>query len=1033
MPEIPEVVRFHFARQAPSPWNWYTKPDFAGCILKWHPIDSVISYTVFRSTESLPGDCCEALLNGEYDDVVDRVDVFKPISQIVDDEIHDRNRYLVLAHLDNDDIVWVKDVESTQFNSAQPGEVLTYWSNPFGDTPKIKDPCRLDYCTVRVGTFCGFEWDYPIQYPDFIGYELIICDMPYSPHTGADSDIEAFREVLNGTRGVHFLIDRFVTAMVDNESFVNKFWYYALLVRLPESGRVQIPIRHTSNPFPAGKPFQYLSPRSGWGEGRERMMAAFAKWKAQARNSSTSTQVINVGTGQTQNAETPKNNEISLEFFRHSPDLSLESYIKHPEMIGIQFSAKVPSDATVIAIRAESELSGSQLTDVLKEAVQNQGFENDSVGTFVFTPKDPYMVIVDSDCHKKSSYAFALYDKENDKFEPLEQVKDVTIDYLDKPESVIRWGDQSLTFRNRMAHVLKTEEIQKKNVVCIEFGIVDESTVHAIELYRFDDMPTWDEDHLQDLYTFEKQGNPDIGDRYVIDHVCDGVIDDISACDKAHYYAAVSVDKYGNRKAISVFSLGAQIREDWEKLSDITGLTPASEQKSAKEDVSETENSESEETRRAEARSWRERRRYSWDDMERIEPESVESSTQSSTESPALTRSSANMSEVSSSSSSSVNSSLNSSMTSSVSGRVKKRRYNWDDEDEPVSSVSTEIPARRSVEIPAQRSAEMPAQRSTESPALTRSSGNMPAVRSSGSSAVNSSITSSVSGRVRKRRYNWDDEDEPVSSVSTEIPAQRSVEMSAQRSTEMPAQRSTESPALTRSSGNMSVVRSSGSSAVNSSLTSSVSGRVKKRRYNWEDDEPVSSVSTEMPTRRSVEMPAQRSAEMPAQRSTESPALTRSSGNMSAVRSSGSSAVNSSMTSSVSGRVRKRRYNWEDDEPVISTESPSLTRSSASMSAVSSSTSSTVNSSIRSSVSGRVKKRRYSWEDDEPAKSESVESVSVESTPMSDDDCILSMLANCRQFISQGNLTEPLKMIAEARVKYGQNLRLDAFEWNYLR
>lgn len=265
MAEIPEVVRFHFARLAPSPWNWYTKSDYLGCALRWTaPEGNVALYIVFRSNENLPSDCCEDLLNGCYDDVAERIDIFKPITQLVDDEIHDKNRYLVLARLDNDDVVWVKDVESFQFTGAKPGESWTYWSNPYGDMPRMKDPCRLEYETVRVGTFCALEWDYPNHYPDFVGFDLIVCDVPYSPHTGADSDIAAFRDVLSGKLGTQYPLERFVNTVVDNESFVNRFGYYALLVKLPEGGRVQIPVRHISVPFEKGHPYQFLRARTSW-------------------------------------------------------------------------------------------------------------------------------------------------------------------------------------------------------------------------------------------------------------------------------------------------------------------------------------------------------------------------------------------------------------------------------------------------------------------------------------------------------------------------------------------------------------------------------------------------------------------------------------------------------------------------------------------------------------------------------------------------------------------------------------------------
>ena len=76
MSERPETVRFHFARQSPSPWNWYTQADFAGCALKWPSTHiNVVSYILFRTSENLPADCCDDLLDGYLEDEVDRIDI----------------------------------------------------------------------------------------------------------------------------------------------------------------------------------------------------------------------------------------------------------------------------------------------------------------------------------------------------------------------------------------------------------------------------------------------------------------------------------------------------------------------------------------------------------------------------------------------------------------------------------------------------------------------------------------------------------------------------------------------------------------------------------------------------------------------------------------------------------------------------------------------------------------------------------------------------------------------------------------------
>ncbi|MBQ9817468.1 MAG: hypothetical protein IJM59_08410, partial [Proteobacteria bacterium] len=571
MPLIPDAVRFHFARQAPSPWNWYTKPDFAGCALSWSaPEGNVALYIVFRCSENLPSDCCEDLLAGHYDDIVERIDIFKPITRLVDDEIHDKNRYLVLAKLDNEDLVWIQDVESTQFTGAAPGETWTYWSNPYGDSPKIKDPCRLDYSTIRVGTFCGFEWDYPSQYPDFVGFDLIVCDVPYSPHTGAESDIEAYRAVLSGKRGMTYSLDRFVNTVIDNESFANRFWYYALLVRLPDSGRVQIPLRHISEPFEKGKPFQYLKARPSWGEGRDRMMAAYARWKAQDNAPKQAPAIETAATHQEEPAES-----CDLEFFQHAPTLELDNFIAKPNMIGIQFRAMLTEGTKVFAIRATHPLDPTYCAEILRKAQDAPNVREPDCDVFAFCPNNGYMLLIDDNCHDRSWYAFATYDEDSDQFVELTHVKDTTIDFLTNANEAVSWGNTHLKFENHVLHCFKLEEISKKNVLSLEFGIIDESAVTSIELYRFDEPPVQDMDHLDDFHLFQQTGAPKLGERFVIDHVCPGIIDDVSNCDAVHYYAAVSVDKNQNRFPLSVFSQGNQERESWERLSDICRQSPS--------------------------------------------------------------------------------------------------------------------------------------------------------------------------------------------------------------------------------------------------------------------------------------------------------------------------------------------------------------------------------------------------------------------------------------------------------------------------
>ncbi|MCL2326595.1 MAG: hypothetical protein FWC40_08905, partial [Proteobacteria bacterium] len=573
MSQIPETIRFHYARQAPSSWNWYTQSDFAGCLLRWSaPEGFVVRYVIFRSCESLPSNACEDLLDGYHDDTVDRIDVFKPITALVDDEIHEKNRYLVLARLDNEDWVWIDNVESERFTGGKSDEVLTYWSNPYEDKPKIKDPCRLDYLSIRVGTFCGFEWDYPDDYPDFVGYDLIVNDVPISPHTGAESDIAAFKAVLSGQRGTTYPLERFIHAIVDNETLANRFWYYALLVRLPEGGRVQIPLRHVSEPFAKGRPFQYLKARQGWGEGRDKMMASYAHWKANEQKRLAQAEAHS-------NLPLPARAPgIALSFFRHAPDLSLASYIDHPAMVGIQFSAKVANGKRIVAIRAKSDLSASEINDILRRALEDTVVESEDFDAFAFCPNKGHMILVDADCHEKPNYAFAVYEDEDDDFVELSHVKDVTTDFLANFDATILWGNRDFSCTNRLVHCLVCEAIPKKNALSLEFGAVDESIVKRIEVYHFYKPIDWanaDDETIEALHEFQRTGHSELGERFVLPKWYDGVVDNVTEVNTTHQFAALIVDKYDNRHILQLFSIGSIEREDWPVLSEFCELPAA--------------------------------------------------------------------------------------------------------------------------------------------------------------------------------------------------------------------------------------------------------------------------------------------------------------------------------------------------------------------------------------------------------------------------------------------------------------------------
>ena len=46
---------------------------------------------------------------------------------------------------------------------------------------------------------------------------------------------------------------------------------------------------------------------------------------------------------------------------------------------------------------------------------------------------------------------------------------------------------------------------------------------------------------------------------------------------------------------------------------------------------------------------------------------------------------------------------------------------------------------------------------------------------------------------------------------------------------------------------------------------------------------------------------------------------------------------------------------------------------------------------------------------------------------------IIELLVKCRRYIDDGDLQEAYEIIQRAHKSYPENLRLEAFEWNYLR
>ena len=50
-----------------------------------------------------------------------------------------------------------------------------------------------------------------------------------------------------------------------------------------------------------------------------------------------------------------------------------------------------------------------------------------------------------------------------------------------------------------------------------------------------------------------------------------------------------------------------------------------------------------------------------------------------------------------------------------------------------------------------------------------------------------------------------------------------------------------------------------------------------------------------------------------------------------------------------------------------------------------------------------------------------------------EDEDIVKLLATCRQYLNDGDMQEAYEVIQRAKKTYRDNLRIEAFEWNYLR
>ncbi len=96
-PPMPSSVRFAYARHAPNPRNWYSQEGYEGCLIAWDPIPDTVGVVAIRTAQNLPENCALDLMAGRYQQTAEQLLIKRPIDAIVDDQMHEHNRYLILV------------------------------------------------------------------------------------------------------------------------------------------------------------------------------------------------------------------------------------------------------------------------------------------------------------------------------------------------------------------------------------------------------------------------------------------------------------------------------------------------------------------------------------------------------------------------------------------------------------------------------------------------------------------------------------------------------------------------------------------------------------------------------------------------------------------------------------------------------------------------------------------------------------------------------------------------------------------------
>jgi hypothetical protein len=571
---MPSSVRFAYARHAPSPRNWYSQENYEGCLIAWDPIPDTVGVVAIRTAQNLPENCALDLMAGRYQQVAEQLLIKRPIDALVDDQIHEHNRYLILVRTAAGAFV-APPLRVEKFSpdtDRSPLGRLAFWSNPYG-RPKGRDPTRLDYAALRPDpNFNGFYWSYPDHIPDLVGYHFIVSPQAIGALSGDAAEIAQLREVLVGKTSQLIKIEPFVTHLIDNITPPGRYAYFALLACDSNGGRTQIPIQHTSSPFSPDTPCRYAQPQDGIpGHHPDRMQQAFTAWRQRMAPALAALSAPPPGAAPPAAAAPPPPWSV----LKPQKPPHLTAYQSDPQYLGMALRWDAPKgdpNTRFVALRADRFPPDQAIGPLLTGAAPPPPF------CHRLTFSGPADTLIDTECHKHVWYCLAILD--NNQLRPLTNLSEKPLTRL-PPEgtpNITFWHCPSEPLKDRLPPTATPERLHRtgQTPLPLSWGTNDNiPSPVSIDIYHLTRQPDWTNPQDQAAWALLLRGeqNP-LGSRASIPPNLSGIRDDLLPPDQDILAFACARDARNNSFVIDLFTDHSNTSTSWPLLSNPSAPPP---------------------------------------------------------------------------------------------------------------------------------------------------------------------------------------------------------------------------------------------------------------------------------------------------------------------------------------------------------------------------------------------------------------------------------------------------------------------------